>query len=315
MPRMTLGRDDLRDAPIAGRLSAGRLHLSEGPIDLIIKVEGESAPVRRAEEAARVRFHGLLAELVTELELLRRRLGDTPPPLQGPVARRMAEAAWPYRDVFITPMVAVAGAVAEAVLAAMVEAAPLRRAFVNNGGDIALHLSSGEHFDIGIMRSPEELAHAGAARPEAFVRVGWQSPVRGVATSGRHGRSFSLGIADGVTVLARTAADADVAATMIANAVDVDDPAIGRRPARALDPDSDLGDLPVVVEVGELDEGKIAAAIACGRERAAALIDKRLIEGALISLRGRWESVGAAATNALAIRGLDTPPIGHENDL
>jgi ApbE superfamily uncharacterized protein (UPF0280 family) len=302
-------RDDFRDPPIAGRLSSGRLHLSEGPIDLIIKAEGEKHAVRRAEEAARLRFNGLLGELVAELEFLRRRLGDIPPPLQGPIARRMAEAAWPYREVFVTPMVAVAGAVAEAVLAAMVEAAPLRRAFVNNGGDIALHLSSGEHFNVGVMRSPEELAHAGAARPEAFVRIGWQSPVRGIATSGRHGRSFSLGIADGVTVLARTAAAADAAATMIANAVDIDDPAIRRRPARALDPDSDLRDIPVVVEVGALDEGKIAAAIARGRERAAALIDKGWIEGALIWLRGRWESVGTAAKDALAIRGPDTPPI------
>ena len=295
-----------------GASPSGRLHLSEGPIDLIIKAEGEKHAVRRAEEAARLRFNGLLGELVAELEFLRRRLGDIPPPLQGPIARRMAEAAWPYREVFVTPMVAVAGAVAEAVLAAMVEAAPLRRAFVNNGGDIALHLSSGEHFNVGIMRSPEELAHAGAARPEAFVRIGWQSPVRGIATSGRHGRSFSLGIADGVTVLARTAAAADAAATMIANAVDVDDPAIRRRPARALDPDSDLRDIPVVVEVGALDEGKIAAAIARGRERATALIDKGWIEGALISLRGRWESVGTAAKDALAIRGPDTPPIDDD---
>ena len=303
-------RDDFRDPPIAGRLSSGRLHLSEGPIDLIIKAEGERPAVRRAEEAARLRFNGLLAELVVELDFLRRQLGDAPPPLQGPIARRMAEAAWPYREAFVTPMVAVAGAVAEAVLAAMVEAAPLRRAFVNNGGDIALHLAPGEHFDIGVMRSLEELAQT--ARPEAFVRIGWQSPVRGIATSGRHGRSFSLGIADGVTVLARRAADADAAATMIANAVDIDDPAIRRRPARALDPDSDLRDIPVVVEVGALDEEKIAAAIACGRERAAALVDKGWIEGALISLRGRWESVGAAAKDALAIRGPDTPPIGDD---
>ncbi len=303
---MTGKRDDSRGAPIAGRLSSGRLHLSEGPIDLIIKAEGETACVRRAEEAARLRFNGLLAELVAELPLLRRPLGDSPPPLQGPIARRMVEAAWPYRDVFVTPMVAVAGAVAEAVLAAMIEAAPLRRAFVNNGGDIALHLASGEHLDIGVMRSPEEFEPSGTANPEAFVRIAWQDPVRGVATSGRHGRSFSLGIADAVTVLAGRAADADAAATMIANAVDIDDAAIRRRPARALDPDSDLKDIPVVVGVGPLDAKKIAAALAAGRERAKALIGEGRIGGALISLGGRRESVGAAAKDALAIRGPDT---------
>jgi uncharacterized protein len=281
---------------ILARLSAGRLHLTDGPIDLVIKAQGDARAVRRAYAGARLRFEGLLAELVAELELLRGRLGEVYPALEGPVARRMADAAWPYRNSFVTPMVAVAGAVAEAVLAAMVEAAPLRRAFVNNGGDIALHLAAGEHVDIGVMRSLEEFqALAAARRPEAFVRIAWQSPVRGVATSGRHGRSFSLGIADAVTVLARTAAEADAAATMIANAVDVDDPAVLRRPARELDPDSDLLDIPVTIAVGALGDEKIAAALACGRERAEALMASGRIEGALISLAGRWESVGVDA--------------------
>ena len=47
-----------------------------------------------------------------------------------------------------------------------------------------------------------------------------------------------------MTTLARDAATADVAATLVANAVDVDSPAVRRRPARELDPDSDLRDLP-----------------------------------------------------------------------
>ena len=77
-----------------------------------------------------------------------------------------------------------------------------------------------------------------------------RSGIGGIATSGARGRSFSLGIADSVTVLARDAATADAAATLIANAVDIDSPAIMRRPARELDPDSDLGDRLVTVSVG-----------------------------------------------------------------
>jgi ApbE superfamily uncharacterized protein (UPF0280 family) len=130
------------------------------------------------------------------------------------------------------------------------------------------------------------------SRPEASLRLDAHSPVRGVATSGRHGRSFSLGIADAVTVLARRAADADAAATLIANAVDVADAAIIRRRARELDPDSDLLGLPVTVEVGPLSEAKIAAALGAGRARADALIEAGLIEGALLSLAGQWESAG-----------------------
>ncbi|SEC11355.1 hypothetical protein SAMN05444161_0532 [Rhizobiales bacterium GAS191] len=271
---------------IAARLPGGRLHLSDGPIDLIIRAEGDGDTAERAYDAAIGRFQGLLAELVAELKLLRRPLGDTLPPFSGPVARRMAEAAWPYRRSFVTPMAAVAGAVAEAVLAAMLAETPLRRAFVNNGGDIALHLATAEHLDIGVVRSLP------LAEPEAYVRIAATSPVRGVATSGRHGRSFSLGIADAVTVLATDAPSADVAATMIANAVDIDDPAIIRRAARELDPDSDLVDMKVTVAVGPLSEEKIAVALAAGCSLAEALIAEGRIVGALISLGGEWRSLG-----------------------
>src|SRR5258708_14478124 len=81
---------------------------------------------------------------------------------------------------------------------------------------------------------------------------------RGVATSGRHGRSFSLGIADSVTVLARTASQADAAATVIANAVDLPGhPAITRRRASDLQPDSDLGARLVTRDVGRLSAAQI----------------------------------------------------------
>src|SRR5205814_10570737 len=103
-------------------------------------------------------------------------------------------------------------------------------------------------------------------------------PVRGLATSGRGGRSFSLGIAESSTVLAATAAAADATATLIANAVNDDHPAIERRPACDLDPDSDLGDLPVTVAVGALlqvliDEALNRGAAEARRLRLCGLID------------------------------------------
>jgi hypothetical protein len=198
----------------------------------------------------------------------------------------MAEACRPYRDAFITPMAAVAGAVAEAVLAAMTEAAPLARAYVNNGGDIALHLTPGTSLSIGVVRSLE------MAVPEGDVRITHDMPVRGIATSGRHGRSFSLGIADAVTVLARDAPSADAAATVIANAVDIDDPAVVRRPARDLDPDSDLGNIPVTVDVGPLAPAQITAALDAGVARAEELHHAGLIFAALLTFAGEWRSVG-----------------------
>ena len=59
------------------------------------------------------------------------------PALRGPIARAWRKPAGRIAQCLITPMAAVAGAVAEAVLAAMTAAAPLTRAYVNDGGDIA----------------------------------------------------------------------------------------------------------------------------------------------------------------------------------
>src|SRR5690606_39975170 len=94
------------------------------------------------------------------------------------------------------------------------------------------------------------------------IRIRAEDEVRGVATSGWRGRSFSLGIADAVTVLARTGAEADAAATIVANAVDLPaHPAIERQPACLLQPDSDLGERLVTTSVGPLSPLEIAQAL------------------------------------------------------
>ena len=124
-------------------------------------------------------------------------------------------------------------------------------------------------------------------------------PARGVATSGRHGRSFSLGIADAVTVLARTASQADAAATIIANAVDLPGhPAIIRCPAHDLQPDSDLGARLVTRDVGELSDCEIADALEAGAVCARQLLAARLIEGAALRLHGETVVVGARPIKA-----------------
>jgi uncharacterized protein len=269
------------------RLPDGRLHLNHGPIDLVIEAFGERAEVEAAYDQAWIRFPVILPELTRQLATLRRPMGEAMPALEGAVARRMAEAVWPFRQRFITPMAAVAGAVAEEVLAALVAGRRLAKAYVNDGGDIALHLGPGERFTAGIVA--ELKAPAIAAYPEIAGRaeIAASDAVRGIATSGRGGRSFSLGIADAVTVLARRAADADAAATMIANAVDLDHPAVLRRPAASLDPDSDLGDLPVTVGLGDLSPGAIAAALDAGLARAREYAQAGLILAAMLQLRGQ----------------------------
>ncbi|WP_203072986.1 UPF0280 family protein [Falsiroseomonas ponticola] len=268
----------------AARLADGRLHLNHGPIDLVLRTWGSGAAA--AEQAALACFPSILPALVAELPLLRQPVGAVP---AGAVARRMHAACAPYgaRGLFITPMAAVAGSVADELLAVMRAAAPgLTRAFVNNGGDIAVFAAAGESLAIGLALDPRLASFDGALRVRGGDGVG------GIATSGRHGRSFSMGIADAVTVLARDAAAADAAATLIANAVDCDSPAVTRAPADSLDPDSDLGARLVTTAVGPLAEEEVARALDSGAATAASFLRDGLIIAAALRLAGRSRILG-----------------------
>src|SRR5262249_37630583 len=129
-----------------------RLHLQDGPIDLVVQAFGAEAEVRRAYDAAAQAFTGLLDTLCDELPELRRQADASGTSLRGRIARRMYAGVAPFAaTTFITPMAAVAGAVAEEILGAMTGAATLERAYVNNGGDIALHLAPDTDFTIGLV--------------------------------------------------------------------------------------------------------------------------------------------------------------------
>jgi ApbE superfamily uncharacterized protein (UPF0280 family) len=274
--------------PLRARLDERRWHFQHGPIDLVVEAFGDGAGA--AVERGWRRFRSVLDELVAELPTLRRPVEESAA-LAGPVARRMRAACWPYRERFITPMAAVAGAVADEVLAAMGAAVP--KAYVNNGGDVALALAPGERFRVGLVADADRAARHGH-RPalDGTFEVDASLPVRGLATSGWRGRSRSLGIADSVTVLAANAAAADAAATMIANAVDLAHPAIERRRACDLDDASDLGERLVTVGVGALPAGAVDAALGNGAALAERLHADGLIWGAVLALQGRYRVAG-----------------------
>lgn len=265
------------NAPTTRRLTDGRLLLQHGPIDLVIFAVGPTNDVSRAYDAATETLPSILLALVEELPRLRQPIAARCR-FAGPVAQEMAEAIAPFRGTFLTPMAAVAGAVADHMLRIMAANANLRRAYVNNGGDLAIHLAEGETLSLGLVANPTSTALFGRAE------ITSTDPVRGVATSGWRGRSFSRGIADSVTVLARNAALADAAATLIANDVDVDDPAVSRRPAASIDPDSDLAGRLVTVDVGALSAAAQQAALATGRQTAEAFCKAGHIEAAAITL-------------------------------
>jgi len=281
----------------AAMLPGGRLHLQHGPIEAIVQAWGPAEEVRAAYAQAAQAFPAILPGLCDELPLLRTRL---PAPLpEGAVGGRMHRACMPFASGFITPMAAVAGAVADALLASLLAGRSLDRALVNDGGDIAIHLAPGQSFRCGIVA---DLAAPplDAERLAAIAAIPAADGIGGIATSGwrckgKGGRSFSLGIADAVTVLAHSAAAADAAATVIANAVDLPGHgAIIRRPACDIDPDSDLGPLPITWEVGPLAPGEIEEALESGARIARDCAARGLIRAAILHLGGQRSIVGAA---------------------
>ncbi len=267
------------ERPSAAFLPGNRLHLHHGPIDLVIGADGPDRA--KACRQAETRFQTVLTELVAELDLLRAPIGCNLP--TSPVARRMVAAITPFADVFVTPMAAVAGAVADEICAALYEGCDLERAYVNNGGDIAFFLAPGHSLRAAIA----------GAETAGTVTLEADQPSRGLATSGWRGRSHSLGIADAVTVVAANAAAADAAATLIANAVDLPGhPAVMRMPACELSPDSDLGSRLVTTAVGALTDAEIGTALDRGQARAQQMLQDGLIASAALMLAGQVRLVG-----------------------
>lgn len=280
-------------APLPG----GRWHFQHGPIDLVLGVEGDARAVDAALDAAWRRFETVLGELVGELPLLRAPcpVAGAAPCARGPVAQRMIDACAPLArrfGLFLTPMAAVAGSVAEEIVGLLARDG-VHRAWVNNGGDAAFWLAAGAHIDVGVV------ADLAAPAIDARLRVSHDDAARGIATSGWRGRSLSLGIADAVTVVATGAARADAAATLVANAVDVAHPAVRRAPASSVRDDSDLGERLVTVDVPALPAAAVDDALDAGEAFARRCLEAGEIVQALLSLQGRSRIVVARKIEAL----------------
>ena len=267
-------------------LGAERLRVEWGPMSLVLSARWPGGTRREGLEAGGRRALEVLEELaglrgLLALDVRRVHNADALPD----VARGMVEAARPYGAEGVTPLIGVAGAVADAVAEALIERGA-SWVVVSNGGDVALRLVDGETASVGIV--PE----VDAAEPVAMVRVGTEDGVGGVATSGLGGRSFTLGIADAATVFAQRAVAADVAATLAGNAVNVDSPAVERGPAESMDPDTDLRGRLITRRVGALSDGEIAHALDRGVSWASSQVEAGRIRGAVLTLRGRWRFVG-----------------------
>ena len=261
-----------------------RIYLQHGPIDIFAQIDADD--INTEADAAKLlgeKFKNVLPSLCSELPILRSNVDSIVEPPTSIVGRKMFDNAVRFSayDV-VTPMIAVAGSVADYICDLIDGAFTTRRIIVNNGGDIAFRLGEGQTMSAGICDDISRLEIS------AIMTLVHNSGVAGIATSGWKGRSFSLGIADAVTVLAETAAQADVAATLIGNAVDLPGSRkVRREAARRIAPDSDLRDRKVTVSVARLADEEKQAALDRGIKVADRLSRARLIHSAYLTLQGR----------------------------
>jgi ApbE superfamily uncharacterized protein (UPF0280 family) len=230
---------------------------------------------RKAAQAA----IGFLEQVALDMFHLRSPAVNTDEPRTGGLARAMWRAVRVVGDPDLTPMAAVAGAIADAT-ATFLENQELTRVVVNNGGDVALRLREGETLSVGIRPEVEcpDISHR--------VLITAEMGIRGVATSGLGGRSFTRGVASAATVVSRDAVWADAAATAVANATYISAGAVVRRSAESIYPDTDLKGLDVTVSVGELSLSQIERALAQGLSRAEELTAREVIFGACLFVKG-----------------------------
>lgn len=261
-------------------LSPGKVYLEYGPISMVIAAWQQGYPLtelcyKGCEEVARY-----LKEISVQLTCLKKAWPLCPEhTLTGP-AQLMWQAVRKTGDEDLTPMAAVAGVIADLTADWLVEQGATK-VVVNNGGDIAVRLRQGEATKIGIV------PYLGASQYSHTFRIIQSNGVGGIATSGLGGRSFTQGIVESVTVLAKTCSLADACATSLANASFIPSPKVKRVLAKTLDPNTDIPLLLVTVGVDSLGPEEIKRSLQQVEEQAKEQFNKGNIYAAVAHLQGQ----------------------------
>jgi len=267
-------------------LRDGSILVQCGPMRMFIEAQVGMVKQPDLSRAAGKEAISFLERIAAGLAALKVPAVETDLSGADPLVETMWRAALAMDSEDLTPMAAVAGTIADAT-ADYLERRGMTRVVVNNGGDIAFRLKGDGLLSIGIREKIEE-THVGAkVTVEAGMNLG------GAATSGLGGRSLTRGVADAATVLAKTAALADAAATTIANATYVESPEVERVPANKLDTGSDLGGLMVTARVGRLRNEEIERALDLGIAKAQKLVDSGAVFGACVAAQGRMRATAA----------------------
>ena len=262
-------------------LPDGAVLLDYGPMRMVIRVFDRETPlVDLAVEGAGLAMR-LLEDQARSLPVIKRKAHTLKVwPEYPDVVLKMIDSTRKMGELDLTPLAAVAGAGSDLVADFLFDRGATK-VIVDNGGDIALRLRESEAARVGLKTDID------AENPAYVIPIDAGMGVRGVATSGLGGRSFTKGIASAATVLAEDASVADAAATVLGNFTNVEDPRITRATAESLYPETDIAGEWVTTGVGALPPERVEEALQNGLRKARALVERGLIKGALIAVKQR----------------------------
>jgi ApbE superfamily uncharacterized protein (UPF0280 family) len=250
---------------------------------MTVHVSEKGAPLSELAESGAAYALEILKEQANSLSVIKQKACNlSVSEIYSEVVNHMICASQSLNDPSLTPLAAVAGAASDMV-ADYVAGIGATKIIVNNGGDIAIRLRERERATVGLRLNLLRPFHDYAVIIERDC---------GICTSGIGGRSFTLGVADGVAVLALNAAMADVAATFLANRTTVNSPGIKRVLAETIYPDTDIPGAEVTQSVGDLTEEQINTALGMGQAEAHTLMENNVILGAVLSVKDRLVPLG-----------------------
>jgi ApbE superfamily uncharacterized protein (UPF0280 family) len=195
----------------------GTVVVCNGPMLMSISVSNDGKPnVSLAKDGARKALN-VLETLAKCRNVITKNIGEISSIELFPhVVQQMVLTSRRFGDPTVTPLIAVAGAGADEVADFIFNTGKADKVVVNNGGDIAIRLKNREVVRAGIKSdlTDQAVSH--------LIIATHASEIGGVATSGFGGRSFTRGIANAAVAIANDATSADVGATLIGNATDVE---------------------------------------------------------------------------------------------
>ncbi len=260
-------------------ISPGKVFLDYGPISMVISAWQNNVPM--TDECI-----SSCQTAIMELEQIANHLTELKKAWPLCKTEKLSESAllmWQKvketNDENLTPLAAVAGIIADAVADWLVQKGATK-VIVNNGGDIALRLCKEETTKVGLL---PQIKTDKLSRTVSLKR---DDGIGGIATSGLGGRSFTQGITEAVTVFADDCATADAFATFLANSSFLPSPRVKQVRAKCLDPNTDIPELFVTVEVEELLPEEKEKSLSQVQERTNKALEKQKIKGVMAYLQG-----------------------------